>query len=230
MNDTFEERLLAELRTEIATRAERGRAPALVPGRFTGRRFAWAGAGVATIAAATAIAVPLAIGSQTPAYALTENTDGSISLTINEFRDPEQVERDLAELGVRADITYLPLGKRCGNARAPFVKGDKAVASAEDLSGKDPVVQARTRKRMENLSSAKAIRPENGITINPRHMAPGQIVMIEVWENPVEPTVERPGVAWGFAGRLTGGPIAPCQVVDDPTASDIGDGTPPPGH
>ncbi|MEU4835972.1 hypothetical protein [Streptosporangium sp. NPDC023615] len=228
MNDTFEERLLAELRTEIAARAEQGRAP--VPGRFAGRRFAWAGAGVATIAAATAVAVPLAIGSPTPAYALTENADGSINLTINEFRDPEQVERELAELGVRADITYLPLGKRCGNARAPFVKGDKADVSAEDLSSKDPVVQARIRKRMENLPSARAIRPKNGITIHPRHIERGQIVMIEVQENPVEPTVERPGVAWGFTGRLTEGPVAPCQVVDDPTAFDIGDGTPPPGH
>ncbi|GAA3032422.1 hypothetical protein [Streptosporangium longisporum] len=225
MNDTFEERLLAALRTEMATRAARGPAP--VPGRFSGHRLAWAGAGLAV---AAAVAVPLAIGSQTPAYALTRNADGSISLTIHEFRDPEQVERDLADLGVRADITYLPLGRRCGNVRASFVEGDDVGVSAERLESTDPAVLTEARRRMKNLASAKAIRPENGITIDPRHIRAGQTVMIEVQENPVRPDRERPGVAWAFTGRLTEGPIAPCRVVDDPAAFEIGDGTPPPGH
>ncbi|MFI6513836.1 hypothetical protein ACIBCT_40080 [Streptosporangium sp. NPDC050855] len=227
MKSTFEEGLLAELKTEIAARASQGRAPA--PRRMVGRRFA-AGAGVAAIAVATAIVVPLATGSEPPAYALTKNTDGSINLKINEFRNSQQVETDLAELGVLADITYLPLGKRCGNVRAPFVKGDDAGVSVEDLSSTDPVVQARTRKRMTNLASSKAIRPEDGITIYPRYIKPGQTVMIEIMENPVEPTVDRPGVAWQFGGRLTDGPIKPCQVVDDTSAFGIGDATPPPGH
>ncbi len=53
--------------------------------------------------------------------------------------------------------------------------------------------------------------------------------MIEIMENPVTPTVERPGVAWAFSGRLTTGPVAPCEVVADPSAGEIGDATPPPG-
>ncbi|QYC45112.1 hypothetical protein Nocox_37800 [Nonomuraea coxensis DSM 45129] len=40
----------------------------------------------------------------------------------------------------------------------------------------------------------------------------GRILMIEVMENPVAPTVERPGVAWRFG------------VVADPSAHDIGGG------
>ncbi|NJP96047.1 hypothetical protein HCN51_42565 [Nonomuraea sp. FMUSA5-5] len=53
--------------------------------------------------------------------------------------------------------------------------------------------------------------------------------MLEIWENPVTPTKDRPGVAWGFKGQLTNGPVKPCEIVDDPTADDIGDATPPPG-
>ncbi|MCT9930470.1 hypothetical protein N5079_09600 [Planotetraspora sp. A-T 1434] len=226
MNSTFEDRLLAELKAEIAARAAQGRAPAAR--RLTGRRFL-AVAGVVAVAAGTAVAAPMVIGSQTRAYAVTKNADGSINLWLNEFRDPRQVERDLAELGVRADITYLSLGKRCGNARAPFVAGDHTPTTPEELASKDPAVQARIRKRAEKTASAKAIRPENGITIYPRYIKPGQIVLIEVMENPVEPTVKHPGVAWQFSGRLTDGPVGPCQIVDDPSAFDIGTGTPPAG-
>ncbi|MDP9847714.1 hypothetical protein [Streptosporangium lutulentum] len=226
MNSTFEDRLLDELKAEITARAAQGRAPARL--RLNRRRIV-SGAAVVGLAAAAAIAVPMVFGPQTPAYALTKNPDGSINLRINEFRDPDQIEEDMAHLGVPADITYLPLGKRCGNTRAPFVAGDRTV-TPEEVKSKDPAVQARVRERATNTASAKAIRPGNGITIYPRHIKPGQIVLIEVMENSVEPSVERPGVAWQFSGRLTDGPVAPCQVVDDPSAFDIGNATPPPGN
>ncbi|MEW9531365.1 hypothetical protein [Microbispora sp. NPDC049125] len=226
MNATFEDRLLTELKTEISARASRGRAPAAR--RRTGRRLL-AGAGVVAAAAAAAVAVPMVTDSQPSAYALTRNADGSINLRITEFRDPEQVERDLAGMGVRADITYLPLGKRCADGRAPFVAGDHSDITPEEARSTDPAVQARIRKIGENTASAKAIRPENGITIYPRYIRPGQIVLIEVMENSRTPSPEHPGVAWQFGGRLTDGPVKPCRVADDPAAFDMGDATPPPG-
>ncbi|MEU6429596.1 hypothetical protein ABZ860_27180 [Microbispora sp. NPDC046973] len=224
MNDTFEDRLLAELKAEIAAREVR----AHTPRRRSVRTRVLAGAGIVA-AAAAAVAVPLVAGQQTPAYALTKNPDGSINLKINEFRDPDQVERDLAKMGVHADITYLPLGKRCAYGRAPVVKGDRTSFAKKDLESKDPAVQARIRRATENLASSKAIRPKNGITIHPEFIEPGQIVMIEVNENPVEPDPGHPGVAWQFSGRLTEGPVKPCRVVDDPSAFDVGTATPPPG-
>ncbi len=226
MNDTFEDRLLAALKAEMAARPEAR--PVAAARRMTGRRIL-TGAAVLGVAATAAVAVPMVIGAQTPAYALTKNADGSINLKINEFRDPDQVEKDLADMGVRADITYLPLGKRCADGRAPFVDGDRTTTTSEELRSKDPAVQEELRKRMEKTVSYKAIRPKNGITIYPRYIRPGQIVMIEVAENPVEPTVDKPGVAWQFSGRLTEGPVKPCQVVDQPGAFEIGDATPPPG-
>ncbi|MEV1199697.1 hypothetical protein [Microbispora rosea] len=225
MNDTFEERLLAELKAEIVTREARTRAP---DGRRSIRARFLAGAGIA-VAAATAVAVPLVAGQQSPAYALTRHADGSISLRITEFRDPDQVERDLAKMGVRADITYLPLGKRCADGRAPFVAGDHTSFSKEELTSEDPAVQARIRKEARKLASARAIRSEHGITIHPRFIEQGQIVMIEINENQVRPDAAHPGVAWQFSGRLTDGPVKPCRLIDDPSAFDMRTATPPPG-
>ncbi|MGI5161324.1 hypothetical protein [Microbispora sp. CA-102843] len=225
MNDTFEDRLLAELKAEIAAREVRAHAPRR---RSVRTRFL-AGAGIVAAATAAAVAVPLVVGQQTPAYALTQHADGSISLQINEFRDPDRVERDLARLGVRADISYLPLGKRCADGRAPFVAGDRTSLTKEELESQDPAVQARVRRVTENLASSKAIQPKNGITIRPKFIGPGQIVMIEVVENARKPSMEHPGVAFQFSGRLTEGPVKPCRVVDDPSAFDIGTATPPPG-
>ncbi|MGI5286698.1 hypothetical protein ACQEVF_25630 [Nonomuraea polychroma] len=194
---------------------------------LSGRRLAMGAAVAAAVAAG--VAVPSLLGSAKPAYALTKNQDGSINLKIYDFRDPEHLEKELAEWGVPADITYLPLGKRCGNIRAPFLKGDDFGRTKEELSNSDAATQARLRERLQESISYQAIRPQDGITIYPRHIKPGQIAMIEVMENPVTPTVEHPGVAWQFSGRLTTGPIEPCQVVADPSANDIGDATPPPG-
>ncbi|MGW5154770.1 hypothetical protein ACWEPN_04715 [Nonomuraea wenchangensis] len=209
-----------------AAAAPRGRRRGRLLPFLSGRRLVM-GAAVAA-AVAVGVAVPSLLGSAEPAYALTKNQDGSINLKVYEFRDPEQVEKELGEWGVPADITYLPLGKRCGNVRAPFLKGDD-FGAGEELSSGDAAAQARFRERLRKSASYQAIRPQDGITIYPRNIKPGQIAMIEVMENPVTPSAARPGVAWQFSGRLTTGPIQPCEVVADPSADDIGDATPPPG-
>ncbi|WP_433416445.1 hypothetical protein ACQP1V_40200 [Microtetraspora malaysiensis] len=226
MNDNFEDRLLAELKTEMAARREARPAPASAR-RATGRRF-FAAAGVLGVAAAAAVAVPMVMGSGTPAYALTKHPDGTINLKINELRDPDQVEKDLAGMGITADVTYLPLGKHCGNTRVTPVKGDDPSFTPEELSSKDPVVEASVRKKMEGTPSYKAIQPKDGITIHPEYIKPGQVVVIEVAENQVKPT-GKPGVEWQMRGQLSDGPAKPCQVADQPDAFEVGDATPPPG-
>ncbi|WP_433219468.1 hypothetical protein [Microtetraspora malaysiensis] len=225
MNDTFEDRLLAELKAEMAVRRQARLAPAAR--RMTGRRF-FAAAGVLGVAAATAVAVPMVIGSGAPAYALTKHPDGSINLRINELRDPDQVEKDLADMGITADITYLPLGKHCGNFRVTPVKGDDFSFTPEEIASKDPAVKARMRERLESSISYKAIQMKNGITIHPEYIKPGQVAVIEVEENQVKPT-DKPGVNWQLKAVLSDGPAKPCQVVDQPDAFEVGDATPPPG-
>jgi hypothetical protein len=195
---------------------------------LSGRRLAIGGA-LLGVAAAVGFAVPSLVGADTPAYALTKNPDGSINLQIHEFRDPDQVERDLAKLGVRADITYLPLGKQCGNSRGRPAPGEDVNIPMEMLNSTDPKVRAEVWKRLDNRPSSRAVRAKNGITIYPEHIKQDQTVVIEVMENSAEPTDDRPRVLWQFRSRLVVGPVAPCQVADDPTAHEIGDATPPPG-
>ncbi|GAA1015093.1 hypothetical protein Aple_067840 [Acrocarpospora pleiomorpha] len=166
-------------------------------------------------AAAAAVAVPMVSTGQSPAYALVAYPNGSINLKINELRDADQVVRDLAELGVRADIVYLPLGKRCADGRAPFVAGDDTPITPEMMADDDPATQRKIREWASHTDSARAIQPKDGITINPQFIGPGQIVMIEVAEN-VDKPAGSPGVVWMFTGRLTPGPIQPCRIVDNP--------------
>ncbi|WP_214416469.1 hypothetical protein [Sphaerisporangium fuscum] len=228
MNSTFEDRLLAELKTEMAAR--RSEARTAVPARrwTTGRRF-FAAAGVLGVAAAAAIAVPLVTGSSAPAYAVTKNPDGTINLRINEFRDPEGAEKELAAAGVKADITYMPLGKRCEEGRFHRLPEDEVSVSKEELESRDPQVRAEVRRKMLDTPSGKAIQMRNGITIHPEYIKPGQTVVLEIAENSKEPTAEHPGVAYQVISGLTDGPVQPCKLIDQPDAFDIGDATPPPG-
>jgi hypothetical protein len=99
----------------------------------------------------------------------------------------------------------------------------------QGLESKDPAVHARAVQKIESTPSRRAIRLRDGIRIYPRYIRPGQTVVIVLSENPKQPTVKHPGVAWEFSGDLAVGPVKPCTPVDVPGAFDIGDGTPPPG-
>lgn len=124
-----------ELKAEIGERNERA---ARGPARSKTRRRLLAGVAAAGIAAAAMVAVPLVTGSESSAYALTRNPDGSLTLKINEFRDSDQVERDLAELGVKADVSYVKPGTWCAPDRGRMV-GASSIDPA-DLRSKDPKV------------------------------------------------------------------------------------------
>ncbi|MEU9888130.1 hypothetical protein [Sphaerisporangium sp. NPDC051011] len=225
MNGTFEDKLLGELKAYMAAGPQREHAPIR---RRVGRLLL--AAGVVGVAAAAVVVVPWATGSGSPAYAVTKNADGSVTLTLREFRAPETVERDLAAAGVRADIAYMPLGKRCDVSRYRPLDADQAnLPTREELESKDPGVRARVREKLESRPSGKAVRLWDGITIYPRRIAPGQTLVIDIAENPRTPTVSDPGVEWQFSAGLTEGPVRPCRPVDDPSAFRIGDATPPPG-
>ncbi|MFC4534285.1 hypothetical protein [Sphaerisporangium dianthi] len=230
MNDTFENRLLAELKAEMAASAPREITPA--PRRITGRRIL-AGAGAVGAVAAATITVPMLIAPASPAYALTKNADGSLTLTIHEFSDPEAIENDLASRGVKADVTYMPLGKRCDrSSRRSLVGGQAGTATKGEFNGKDPAAPGGAGEAANSSLGSllgKAFRVNDGITIYPKYIKPGQTAVIEVAENAEKPTAEHPGVAWRFTGGLVDGPVQPCRLVDDPGAFDIGNATPPPG-
>ncbi|MEU6999568.1 hypothetical protein [Nonomuraea sp. NPDC046570] len=204
---SFEERLLMELKTEIAARAGRR--------RFSRGRLL-AGVGLAGVAAAAAIAIPLLTGTAAPAYALTPNGDGSITLKINEFKNPDQVEKDLKGYGVTADVTYVKPGTRCGGER-----GDMLPPRTGDVG------------EWEKSVHFKAARPSQGtVIITPRYIGPGQTLVLEITQNDDQTSgPEKPRALWQFSGRLIQGPVKPCEVVEDPSWNDLGgpEGQPPAG-
>jgi hypothetical protein len=110
--DTFETRLLAELRREVAAEPATEASPA--PVRTRRRALALA----AGIAAATVVGVVLVPGlGPTPAYSVQEGNAGEVEVEITRPEDAAGLERALEEHGIAADITYLPDLQQCAEGR-----------------------------------------------------------------------------------------------------------------
>ncbi|MEV4398418.1 hypothetical protein [Nonomuraea sp. NPDC049607] len=205
----FKEHVLMELKAEIEARNG-------ARSRRTRRRLL-TGTAVAAVLAAAAVATPFLNGSDTPAYAVSKNTDGTITLKINEFQDPGQVEKDLAALGLPADVSYLKPGTRCAPDRAPADAGPSF--TKEELQSKDPAVHERIRKAIENSPNAKTFRLGNGqVQIDPKRIKPGQTAVMEFTEDDDQTSgPEKPRALWQFGGFVVDGPAKPCKVIDDPS-------------
>ncbi|WP_329086416.1 MULTISPECIES: hypothetical protein [unclassified Streptosporangium] len=195
---SFEEQLLMDLKVEFAARDERR--------RRTVRRIS-VGAAVAGLAAAAAIAVPLMAGTESPAYAVSKKAGGTVGVEIREFKDADQLERDLRAAGVRADITYLESGKQCEKNR-----GKSGVLAPDGL------VTMR----------------EGGLDIKPRLIDEDKTLVLEFsgkQDDEKEPPVTGK-VFWKLATLLIPGDVGPCVVIDDPQWDDDGSdtsGQPPAG-
>lgn len=115
--DSFETALLAELKTVVVT-SDASPAQGRVDLRhwFRGRR-PWYVA--VAIAAVVAVVVTLAGNAvrPTPAFAVSGGTNGKVRVHVMRLEGAPALERALAERGIKADITYLPMGKKCAPGR-----------------------------------------------------------------------------------------------------------------
>ncbi|MEU8377685.1 hypothetical protein [Streptosporangium sp. NPDC048865] len=199
----FEERLLMELKTEMAEMAGRAaREPARRPrGIVTRARLA----GAAALAVA-AVAVPLVLGGGTAAYAVTKNPDGTLTVTVNELQDPEGLQAELNAQGVKADVTYTPRDKRCAPGR--FTSVDPAYGGPDR---KDTTAGRRPEK--ENWRSMDVTRPvAKGVyRISPSFMRPGETLVLEFRLG------NDPRVGWNLGAWLAeaGSSVRPCVLVDE---------------
>lgn len=115
--DTFESRLLAELRNEVADRS-------LVAPRS--RRTRRMTAALAAAAAVVVLGVLLAPGpGTTPAYSVQEGNSGEVVVEVSRPEDAAGLERQLAEHGIAADITYLEWPLQCAEHRYPDAPDDR---------------------------------------------------------------------------------------------------------
>jgi hypothetical protein len=103
----FEERLLDELRRMVAEHPRTERPPRRP------RRLVLAG-GLASVAAVAAVAgVFLLTGGASPAYAVSKNDDGTVTVEISSLSDAAGLEQKLRDAGIRAVVQYVPPGKAC---------------------------------------------------------------------------------------------------------------------
>ena len=115
--DSFEAALLTELRSVVAETAVGE--PALTPPvRRIPRRRALAAAAAAVLVASLGVHALW----PTPAYAVTERNNGEVTVRVNRLEGAEALERELADHGIAADVTYLPEGKACAAGRYAAIR------------------------------------------------------------------------------------------------------------
>ena len=102
--DHFETALLGELKEHVATQ------PARTPVRERPRRRKRLAVGIAAAAAAATAYVVVSPGGPavSPAYAVDEQADGDVVVTVHRLEDSEGLERALAEHGIEADVSFAP--------------------------------------------------------------------------------------------------------------------------
>ncbi|HUR03180.1 MAG TPA: hypothetical protein VM347_11615 [Nonomuraea sp.] len=141
------------------------------------------------LAASAAVALPLMLGG-TPAFALAKNPDGTITITINEAKDPKALESDLKRMGYNIVVDYLPTGKKC----ATRPRGENWLSKEEaPLAVFPPTVET------------------DGFQIDPQQIKTGQTGVLEF---AVDDDPKPGGVVAAIWARVSTGPVAPCDLVD----------------
>ncbi|MDX6256235.1 MAG: hypothetical protein QOJ11_2569 [Frankiales bacterium] len=193
--DRFEERLLFALRTVVD--ANPTPVHSLRPSPRSMRRPVLVGGAVAG-AAVTASSLLIAGGSSA-AYAVDAHSDGSVTVTIESFRDAAGLQSKLGAAGIKAVVDYLPAGKACKQPRY-----QPASAGAQQSSLK-----------VDTVKGGGAT-----FTIGNGQIPAGDTLVIETSGGQDYSSIGL-GVATGA--------VAPCQAVDSPvpvppTGGDSGPG------
>jgi hypothetical protein len=110
----FEERLLGELRREVV--ASGGSPEVVVTKRQSRvRRRVTFAAALGFVAVAVAVGGVFLTRGAAPAYAVTKNANGTVTVQIDSLSDAAGLEQKLKEAGVPAVVEYLPEGKMCAH-------------------------------------------------------------------------------------------------------------------
>ncbi|MEV0613682.1 hypothetical protein AB0I81_10205 [Nonomuraea sp. NPDC050404] len=161
---------------------------------------------VAAGVAAAVVLAPLFVGTDTTAYAVAKSPDGTVTVTVNELRDPAGLQDRLAAAGVKADVTFLEEGKWCAAPR---------FASVDQMYDGEPVAgREEMRKLVEGSRSAKAMRVLSVRTfqISPAYIEPGETLVVQFRDTPNGPGPWRLGAWLARAGTS----VKPCTPVEQP--------------
>ncbi|WP_030906051.1 hypothetical protein [Streptosporangium amethystogenes] len=161
---------------------------------------------VAVGVAAATVVTPMIVGTGTPAYAVTKSPDGTITMTVNELRDPVGLQAKLGEVGIKADVAFLAPNTRCADGR--FSSVDPA------YDGQPATDPDELRSLMNEWRSPKVTRPISvrEIRIFPEHINSDETLVLEFRE-------ENDGakVPWRLGAWLAqaGTSVKPCTPIAD---------------
>lgn len=194
----FENNLLTELREVVAERSSAPQPRRALPRK----RLALATAGGGLLAAGLLVGLPALNGAQTPAaYAVVNNDDGSVTLTITRLDDAEGLERQLKEHGIAAEVDYPPSGKMCRNDPPRYAGGESTTPRGVRVSVGAP--------RVDDVKKW-IVRPADlhGKTLVIESMPTSELALSR--------TSPRPESLFAVTIGVAQGPVAPCVVVDRP--------------
>jgi len=193
----FREALLDELTRRVADRAAQP-APVRRP-RILGRRYRWGLAGGALAAITAAAALFTTQGSATPAYAVTANPDGTVTVTFNRIADPAGVNQALRDAGVRAMVLLPTPADACpvedrgttvvSSLREAVQIHDALVSTGDEVNvARLRPDQIRAGTVLVFMPSGRGPRGEAGMYLHATLYAePGPKCVVEDWVPPVNP-------------------------------------------
>ena len=192
----FEERLLHELRSLVVAQHATGpeRRPRTWFATRPRRRLALAGSIAALLAVAAGAGVPLLSGGAAPAYAVSANDDGTVTVEINSLEDASGLEAKLREAGIPAVVQYLPPGKAC---KQPWFTPASISDRTAIKGGVERTSNGRTR-----------------FTIS-RNL-PADTTLVIMTQVGARADAEAASIGVAFAE----GDVPPCEVVDAPAGSE----------
>lgn len=207
----FEERLLHELRGLLVAEPSSKREP---PRRKTRtsvalrprRRLALAGGLAVLLVVAAGTGMPLLTGGAAPAYAVSTNDDGTVTVEINSLTDAAGLESELREAGIRAVVEYLPPGKTCKQPWYTPVSQDHG-----------PGHERATTREVEHTSDG-----DTRFTIGKHH--PTDATLVIMAQSGAEPG------ATSIAVDYAQGRVDACVIVDAPSGGQPSGLSPPGGQ
>ncbi len=169
---------LAQMRRPAAKHAWRSR-----PRMLAGTTLGLAGIG-------TAAALLLGAASSSPAFAVTRNSDGTVSVSIDRLSGIAGANQKLASLGIRAKAVAVGVG--CDS---------NWTVSRQEIGGPGSFKRGHARPVSRKLA---AVRAAAAAKIDPGKIPAGRTVVIAAWRAGQQVHV--------YASRAVAGPPPPCLV------------------
>lgn len=187
--DSFESALLTRLRDHVDQQ------PASTP-RFSRPRLLLPA--VATVAAAGVMVVVIPGLGTTTAYSVQEGNSGTITVEVHRPEDADGLEEELAQYGVKADVTYLTDRQECSPGRYTPVgrslSGMGISIGSELLRVTLPPGTVRDGETFVMAVSGEAIAPSSS-------------------ESSRDGTTDEGGYSGWSDFDVTAGPVQPCTAV-----------------